>query len=228
MPFQKHRMLVPVISGLLSSTALCQQADRGTVMWYVERAQAKHQTEVQLPFPIAIYVEYQNFKHALKTGALIRAHLEDSRTSFTSHEIFTWEKYRISEILWDQPSGDREPLPHGIPPDWLPLQPGEFVVASPGGQVTLRGVRVTITDPDVTPLPKDEDRLLFLRFFSSGRIAVPHLGPRGVFSVRADNRLRAMVDRDFNEVRRDLEDNFGLRINSVRSAATVAVTTMQH
>ena len=62
--------------------------------------------------------------------------------------VDTWYKFRISELLAEQPNNPLEALMDRVPQDLLPLQPEEFLIVQNGGKLVVDGVTGTETPRD--------------------------------------------------------------------------------
>jgi hypothetical protein len=130
--------------------------------------------------------------------------------------IATWYKVRISETLSPKPvfqCATCGPVSMPDPPaELLPLNSDEILIYRSGGSAQVGGV--TIND-EVEQFPSfniSQKYLFFLNYDSSKRVAIPAIGPTGVFVVTSTDVLTSfLTDPDGLVISNAVTDGMSVR-----------------
>src|SRR5437879_12628763 len=115
------------VLGILSA----QDFARGSLMWYINRAKANHQTVVHLPIPKELYAEVGDLSSAAGRASVVLVNFVDEVTTYDTYEIHTWTKFRIRERLGRYQRIREDDLSSDVPERLLPLLQNEFITVQP-------------------------------------------------------------------------------------------------
>ena len=126
--------------------------------------------------------------YVLNHYSVVVAELVGKRVGADADDVDTWYKFRISELLAEQPNNSLEALTNRVPQDLLPLQPEEFLIVQNGGKLVVDGVTGTETPRDDLSFDTPHRYVLFLYFESSSKIASLAVGRASGFLITAEVR----------------------------------------
>jgi len=185
-------------------------------MWYVSRARANNETKVQLPPIIELEAEIGDLNSVAERSSIVIADLIEQCTSFDTYHVYTWYKYKLIDRLGhNNVIGAR--TPGDIPGCLGSVGQDQFVLAEPYGTVQIDGVTVSRTAPlDAASLPRNEQRLMFVRFIGDGSRALLPFGNKGLFSVSTKGHIRSINDRVQNPLSLDIEQRCHGSVSQLR------------
>lgn len=197
--------------------ALEKAEDRGTIDWYVRRAKLQRQKRVVLRAPIAQHEEVRNFEEAISNNGIILAELLEKRSYARSHDIITWYRFKVVEILTSRiPSCPSCPFPlELVPEEMLPTNPDELLIPGSGGEIESDGVKVQMVDPEIREFVLSNRYVLFIQG-AGPRLAAIRIGPDGDFSVEGDKRLIPLSNHPY-QPNLDLNSRFDASLTQLRS-----------
>ena len=138
---------ITLLMGMLSHlTASPQDLKReGRIALEVKSAKSHGQNRVELAAPIGMPTGISTVDDVLNHYSVVVAELVGKRVGADADDVNTWYKFRISELLAEQPNNSLEALTDRVPQDLLPLQPEVFLIVQNGGKIVVDGVTVTET-----------------------------------------------------------------------------------
>jgi hypothetical protein len=149
---------------------------------------------------------------------VVVAELVGKRVGPDADDVNTWYKFRISELLTEQPNNSLEALTDRVPQDLLPLQPEEFLIVRNGGKIVVDGVTVTETPRNDLSFDTLHRYVLFLYFESSSKIASLAADRASVFLITAEGELAALTKRPHPLVN-DIQVQYNNRLDWLRDDA---------
>jgi len=184
------------VAAVLVPRVTAQEAEMGTLAWYVQQAKAKGQTSVDIS-SIGCGMGVQGLDFSLSHYSLVVAQPVEQRVYADKDHIVTWYKFKIAETLnakaptkfWGKQLADIQ-----IPADLLPVGADEMVMARTGGSMVIDGVTVNYYS-NSPKFSLSEKYLLFLEFDAGRRFAfVPWSDRVGIFKLNGDDEITAVYD----------------------------------
>lgn len=190
--------------------------DRFSLESVARQAKSEGRQAVTIPAPHFEYSDAIALDEALSSYNLILAEpVEHTTLRHQSDDIRTWYKFKTLELLATGDHSACAKCPSVTPPDTLlPLKPGEFLVATAGGTLSINNVRVTMNDPEYPPFQRSKKYLLFASIRSNG-VARIGLGPTGVFNVD-ETGLIEPINKKPHPIRNEMKERFGSSITTLK------------
>lgn len=192
--------------------------EKGSLAWYAAQAQQSGKNAITLGRPDILVAEPESFTEAIQHTSAVVAQLLATETTHDDYQVITWRKYRVLEVLSrQQRSVPHDPLPSDVPQSLVPVAPGEFITAEPGGTVVVGGVRITVPEPEGS-IPVGQSRhLIFALFRSSGAIGVSNYGARGVFWIDSSDVIHSRVDPEKNRLASEIAHRTNGNLSALRT-----------
>jgi len=198
--------------------------DRGKLTWRVQMAKAKGERAVNLGANIVEYAASPSFEDALANYSLVVAEPIYKRSYASTYNIETWYKFRLLEELSSPTTSCGDcPKPGDPPQELLPLKPGEFLAPKFGGEAIVDGINITSSDQSFPDFQLGMRYLLLVQFDSQKIVAILRLGPRGAFTLDANEKIRPM-NVDLNPFRDRLSQQFGNSLPTLRHSLKQATS----
>jgi hypothetical protein len=192
----------------------------GTLDWYAEQAQASGANAFNFRAARVEFDEPETWDDVLANYTVITAQLVSSKSypAALNRDIQTWYKFRITETLSQKPiiSCDGCPPYPTAPPDMLPLQANEMLVAKAGGSLTYNGVLLTAQNPEFPDFLPSETYMFVMQLDTASQVGVLSVGPSGAYSVDA-NSIMHPTNPILNVYEADLSSRYGMSLTQMRA-----------
>lgn len=211
---------ITLLMGMLSHlTAAPQDVKReGRIALEVKSAKSHGQNNVELVAPIGMPTGISTVDDVLNHYSVVIAELVGKRVGADADDVNTWYKFRISELLAEQPNNSLEALTDRVPQDLLPMQPEEFLILQNGGKIVVDGVTVTETPRNDLSFDTPNRYVLFLHFESSSKVASLAADRASAFLITAEGELAALTKRPHPLVK-DVQVQYNNRLDWLRDDA---------
>jgi len=209
-----------LLMGMLSHlTAAPQDLEReGRIALEVKSAKSHDQNNVELLAPIGMPTGISTVDDVFNHYSVVVAELVSKRVGADADDVNTWHKFRISELLAEQPNNPLEAFTDRVPLDLLPLQAEELLIVRHGGKIVVDGVTVTETSRDDLSFDTAHRYVLFLYFESSSKIASLAADRASAFLITAEGELAALTKRP-HPLFKDIQVQYNNRLDWLRDDA---------
>jgi hypothetical protein len=199
--------LVGMISVLVASSCIkstsktaeesAREKSRVTLRQRAQKAKEKGETRLESHGIVFNRAEFISLDNALNSFYLLEVELITKKSVLHDDSVRTWYKFRVLDTLSRAKNSYNYPLSEA-PPELLPLQADEILVAESGGTVTVDGVEVSWGEPGQPGLRAYDERqkyLLFLLVDPASKIGTTDLGSTGVLVVSDDGTFTPFDDK---------------------------------
>ncbi|HEX3145374.1 MAG TPA: hypothetical protein VHQ64_15485 [Pyrinomonadaceae bacterium] len=194
--------------------------EANTLAWYAEQAQAAGANAYNFGSARVEYDEPETWDDVLANYTVVTAQLVSSQSyaTFMDRDIQTWYKFRINETLSQKPiiSCDGCPPFPTAPPEMLPLQANEMLVAKPGGSLSYNGIFLTSQNPEFPDFLPSETYMFVMQLDTASQVGKLSIGPSGAYSVDA-NSIMHPTNPILNVYEADLSSRYGMSLNQMRA-----------
>lgn len=198
----------------------------GTIMWQVEEAKAKGETEYETGF-IACGMAVPSLRVALDNYSLVVAEPVDKRTYADSFNLITWYRFRIIERLSNRPASEqlKSQLRYFSPPKDIQLGADEILIPEAGGTMVIDGVTVRDTG-NVPEYDLSKKYLLFLDMDADKRVgSIPWSDAVGIFTVNDGDRIAAAYRDGEYDLKERMKKQFGNSLARLRESVARLTAT---
>ena len=211
---------ITLLMGMLSHLTAAPQDLKleGRIALEVKSAKSHGQNNVELLAPIGTPTGILTVDDVLNHYSVVVAELVGKRVGADADNVYTWYKFRISELLAEQPNNPLEAFTDRVPLDLLPLQAEELLIVRHGGKIVVDGVTVTETSRDDLSFDTAHRYVLFLYFESSSKIASLAAGRASAFLITAEGELAALTKRP-HPLFKDIQVQYNNRLDWLRDDA---------
>ncbi len=217
-------VLLAVTAGLWKSKAVLHQQtktpihqaeDPTTLRSRIKKVKARGDKEVTFPAPEVVVEEVSGLDEAVANySVLIVEPVENISILMDPRNIMTYVKFRVIETLSSK-SVNNAVVAQDVPSVLPPLNTDEFYILEEGGTLEIDGVKVT--QKGEYEFSKSQRYLLFVSQNSLGTMGALNLGKYGIFLVKPDSSIEALVDVD-TPLKRDLARLHDNNLNRMKSA----------
>lgn len=210
-----------VAAGVIRTGSTVQKESppvRDQIRWYAKEAKAQGRQKVRVPAPLTEYLGGAGTitsDEAFTTSTVVIAHLISKESHLPNEDIVTWNKFIIDEVLSE---AKELPCPGCLlpdpPPNFLPLQSGEFLIPKTGGTLNIDGVEVVQNVDDYPEYEFGQQYLLLIHLYPNG-LARTFGGPVGVFRVVQSDKVLPIQESE-HRVRKDFKEKYQYSLAQLR------------
>jgi hypothetical protein len=192
-------MRAPFAALLLALAAFAQQPaaapEHSSFLRRVaSEAKARGETKVvwtAIPLPTGI----SNLDQILAHYSVVVAELVEARNSEFGDQITTWYRFRVDEVLHEQPEIDDDNLPPGVPAGLQAPGKDEILIASHSGTVVIDGVTIIQNSLHDIAFQLSHKYLLFVLLTSGGKLGQLAAMDASVYSINPDGTFESLTKR---------------------------------